>query len=73
MGRRDIVIALRGMSTCLEWVENFRMELVPIDDEDELVEEEDDELRDNVPKVECGFPVACTRRHGGTSRACRRR
>ncbi|WOK95355.1 hypothetical protein Cni_G04062 [Canna indica] len=53
MGRRDIVIALRGTSTCLEWAENFRTELVPID---ELVEEEEEnELRDSVPKVECGF------------------
>lgn len=27
MGRRDIIIALRGTSTCLEWAENFRAQL----------------------------------------------
>ncbi|KAL9246873.1 hypothetical protein vseg_020357 [Gypsophila vaccaria] len=49
MGRRDIVIALRGTSTCLEWAENIREGLVP--------------MQDNInpqhpnfqPKVECGF------------------
>ncbi|KAK6117466.1 hypothetical protein DH2020_048793 [Rehmannia glutinosa] len=43
MGRRDIVIALRGTATCLEWAENVRDILVPISDEN------------NVEKVECGF------------------
>ncbi|KAE8678011.1 Phospholipase A1-Ibeta2 [Hibiscus syriacus] len=41
MGRRDIVIALRGTSTCLEWAENFRAQLVP--------------LPQSIEKVECGF------------------
>jgi Lipase (class 3) len=44
MGRRDIVIVLRGTSTCLEWAENFRAGLVPIEPSD----------RDGA-KVECGF------------------
>ncbi|WOL03849.1 phospholipase A1-Ibeta2, chloroplastic-like [Canna indica] len=44
MGRRDIVVALCDTSTCLEWVENFRTGLVPIDDDG-----------NNSPKVECGF------------------
>ncbi|KAK3434645.1 hypothetical protein EUGRSUZ_D02117 [Eucalyptus grandis] len=30
MGRRDVVIALRGTATCLEWAENFRTKLAPI-------------------------------------------
>ncbi|XXG75772.1 hypothetical protein AAC387_Pa08g0278 [Persea americana] len=42
MGRRDIVIALRGTATCLEWGENFRASLVPIED-------------GSTSKVECGF------------------
>lgn len=36
IGRRDIVIALRGTTTCLEWIENFRNRLVPVDSEDKL-------------------------------------
>ncbi|MCD9560651.1 hypothetical protein HAX54_019379 [Datura stramonium] len=47
MGRRDIVIALRGTATCLEWAENFR---------DLLVERQN--VDDDVAlqsKVECGF------------------
>lgn len=43
MGRRDIVIALRGTATCLEWAENVRDILVPISDDDVDA------------KVECGF------------------
>ncbi|CAI0529548.1 unnamed protein product [Linum tenue] len=48
MGRRDIVIALRGTSTCLEWAENMRAGLVPMDDEDSPQAQ-------NQAKVECGF------------------
>lgn len=44
MGRRDIVIALRGTATCLEWVENLRAQLVEIP-----------ENNDPTQKVECGF------------------
>ncbi|XP_022732307.1 phospholipase A1-Ibeta2, chloroplastic-like [Durio zibethinus] len=44
MGRRDIVIALRGTATCLEWAENFRAQLVNIPESDEPTQ-----------KVECGF------------------
>ncbi|CAH9086577.1 unnamed protein product [Cuscuta europaea] len=47
MGRRDIVIALRGTATCLEWVENVRDVLVPISGQDAL-----DEMQS---KVQCGF------------------
>ncbi|CAI0417797.1 unnamed protein product [Linum tenue] len=43
MGRRDIVIALRGTSTCLEWAENMRAGLVPM------------AQTQTQPKVECGF------------------
>ncbi|KAL3834985.1 hypothetical protein ACJIZ3_009721 [Penstemon smallii] len=45
MGRRDIVIALRGTATCLEWAENARDLLVPISDQND----------NQQPKVECGF------------------
>ncbi|XWS49680.1 hypothetical protein CRYUN_Cryun12cG0023900 [Craigia yunnanensis] len=44
MGRRDIVIALRGTATCLEWAENFRAQLVQIPESDNPTQ-----------KVECGF------------------
>ncbi|PPD67940.1 hypothetical protein GOBAR_DD35186 [Gossypium barbadense] len=44
MGRRDIVIALRGTATCLEWTENFRAQLVRIPGSD-----------DSNERVECGF------------------
>ncbi|XP_058086363.1 phospholipase A1-Ibeta2, chloroplastic-like [Magnolia sinica] len=47
MGRRDIVIALRGTSTCLEWAENVRDVLVPIP--------ADVGSSGTNPKVECGF------------------
>ncbi|XP_010941432.1 phospholipase A1-Ibeta2, chloroplastic-like [Elaeis guineensis] len=51
MGRRDIVIALRGTATCLEWAENFRAGLVPVDDGSD-----NSTLRSpHAPKVECGF------------------
>ncbi|KAJ8557942.1 hypothetical protein K7X08_004708 [Anisodus acutangulus] len=46
MGRRDIVIALRGTATCLEWAENFR---------DLLVEQNADDSVVVQSKVECGF------------------
>ncbi|KMT11798.1 hypothetical protein BVRB_5g105000 [Beta vulgaris subsp. vulgaris] len=46
MGRRDIVISLRGTATCLEWAENFRALLVPM--------QEGSDSEDQA-KVECGF------------------
>ncbi|XP_054792498.1 phospholipase A1-Ibeta2, chloroplastic-like [Prosopis cineraria] len=52
MGRRDIVISLRGTATCLEWAENMRAQLTDIppkrdDDASASAQEK--------PKVECGF------------------
>ncbi|CAK9309399.1 unnamed protein product [Citrullus colocynthis] len=47
MGRRDIVIALRGTATCLEWAENVRAQLIDIP--------ADDCGDGGDPKVECGF------------------
>ncbi|EEF30022.1 triacylglycerol lipase, putative [Ricinus communis] len=47
MGRRDIVIALRGTATCLEWAENMRAHLVGMPG--------DHEQTQGQPKVECGF------------------
>ncbi|MBA0831196.1 hypothetical protein Goarm_015677 [Gossypium armourianum] len=44
MGRREIVIALRGTATCMEWAENFRAQLDQIPDSD-----------DPTQRVERGF------------------
>ncbi|KAL2348192.1 hypothetical protein Fmac_002192 [Flemingia macrophylla] len=49
MGRRDIVISLRGTSTCLEWAENLRAHLVDMPDHDSKSRTQ------GKPKVECGF------------------
>ena len=48
MGRRDIVIALRGTATCLEWAENMRA--FPV----QFPGEKDDSVQDPA-MVECGF------------------
>jgi len=45
LGRRDIVISLRGTATCLEWAENMRAQLINISEEKAEAE----------AKVECGF------------------
>ncbi|KAK1430516.1 hypothetical protein QVD17_13321 [Tagetes erecta] len=47
MGRRDIVISLRGTATCLEWVENMRDLLVQVPGKKDP--------NYGQPKVECGF------------------
>ncbi|XP_057513874.1 phospholipase A1-Ibeta2, chloroplastic-like [Actinidia eriantha] len=47
MGRRDIVIALRGTATCLEWAENMRDLLVHMPSTNNSTHRQ--------PKVECGF------------------
>lgn len=52
MGRRDIVISLRGTATCLEWAENMRAQLSDMDDADSETETSSGE---DKPKVECGF------------------
>lgn len=44
LGRRDIVISLRGTATCLEWAENMRAQLI-----------ETEEQHGKKAKVECGF------------------
>lgn len=51
MGRRDIVIALRGTATCLEWAENVRDVLVPLDEN----QKNEAGIDGQPPKVECGF------------------
>lgn len=51
MGRRDIVISLRGTATCLEWAENFRALLVPMEE----TSESDNQASEDQAKVECGF------------------
>ncbi|XP_062205686.1 phospholipase A1-Ibeta2, chloroplastic-like [Phragmites australis] len=45
MGRRDIVIVLRGTATCPEWAENLRTGLVPLTADDDA----------SAPKVAKGF------------------
>ena len=50
MGRRDIVIALRGTCTVLEWAENVRAGLVPATDG-----HADASPEASKAKVECGF------------------
>ncbi|KAK1374873.1 Lipase, class 3 [Heracleum sosnowskyi] len=52
MGRRDIVIALRGTSTCLEWAENMRDLLVQMPDQENKGEAKEVQ---SISKVECGF------------------
>ncbi|XP_076945128.1 phospholipase A1-Ibeta2, chloroplastic-like [Bidens hawaiensis] len=47
MGRRDIVISLRGTATCCEWAENMRDLLVQVPGAKNP--------SDGQPKVECGF------------------
>ncbi|KAI3791033.1 hypothetical protein L2E82_04576 [Cichorium intybus] len=47
MGRRDIVISLRGTATCLEWAENMRDLLVKIPGKNDQ--------SFGQPKVQCGF------------------
>ncbi|CAL5197936.1 unnamed protein product [Lathyrus oleraceus] len=44
LGRRDIVISLRGTATWLEWAENMRAQLI-----------ETEAQNGKKPKVECGF------------------
>ncbi|KAM1787580.1 hypothetical protein ACFX11_037960 [Malus domestica] len=48
MGRRDIVIALRGTSTCLEWAENLRAQLIQMPSTEEGHQQ-------SRARVECGF------------------
>lgn len=59
MGRRDIVIALRGTATCLEWAENFRAQLIQIPEEEKEGQGHDPDPNTDghkqQPKVECGF------------------
>lgn len=45
LGRRDIVIALRGTATCLEWLENLRATLTHCNSDDQ---------KDDGPMVETG-------------------
>ncbi|OWM88339.1 phospholipase A1-Ibeta2, chloroplastic-like [Punica granatum] len=53
MGRRDIVIALRGTATCLEWAENLRAQQVPIADNGD--NDGNVQAGQLQPKVQTGF------------------
>ncbi|GAV82465.1 Lipase_3 domain-containing protein [Cephalotus follicularis] len=50
LGRRDIVIALRGTATCLEWLENLRATLTSLTADDDVVPN-----YSGLPMVESGF------------------
>ncbi|XP_010258763.1 PREDICTED: phospholipase A1-Ibeta2, chloroplastic [Nelumbo nucifera] len=56
MGRRDILVSLRGTSTCLEWAENFRGLLVQVPGDDSDSEDSGSSSHGpSPPKVEQGF------------------
>lgn len=57
LGRRDVVIALRGTATGLEWLENLRATLTPLPDSDSGQSECgcDFDDSDSEPMVESGF------------------
>lgn len=57
MGRRDVVIALRGTATALEWAENFRASMVKLPKEaaEAEAESEEDDKEAAEPRVERGF------------------
>lgn len=55
MGRRDIVIALRGTATCLEWAENIRDVLVPLPSNEETTNHDGAVSQQQPSRVECGF------------------
>ncbi|CAN0921884.1 Phospholipase A(1) DAD1, chloroplastic [Linum grandiflorum] len=49
LGRRDVVIAFRGTATCLEWLENLRVNLTCFPDGERIGRVDD------APMVESGF------------------
>ncbi|XP_055806988.1 phospholipase A(1) DAD1, chloroplastic [Solanum dulcamara] len=53
LGRRDVVIALRGTATCLEWLENIRATLTPLPN----INEDNIKCCSSIcfPMVESGF------------------
>ncbi|XP_073306951.1 phospholipase A(1) DAD1, chloroplastic-like [Primulina huaijiensis] len=56
LGRRDVVIALRGTVTCLEWLENLRATLTPLSGTDNGSDSDSYPDPDSeVPMVESGF------------------
>ncbi|KAL2892554.1 Phospholipase A(1) DAD1 chloroplastic [Bienertia sinuspersici] len=56
LGRREVVIALRGTATCLEWLENLRATLTPVSGPTNLNNANVGPWdRDGPPMVESGF------------------
>lgn len=60
LGRRDVVIALRGTVTCLEWLENLRATLTPITSAGSELATNDS----SCPMVESGFLSLYTSKMG---------
>lgn len=55
LGRRDVVIALRGTATGLEWLENMRATLAPLKNDGVFDSDVSDCDCDSGPMVESGF------------------
>uniref|UniRef100_A0A803LIF2 Fungal lipase-type domain-containing protein n=1 Tax=Chenopodium quinoa TaxID=63459 RepID=A0A803LIF2_CHEQI len=56
LGRREVVIALRGTATCLEWLENLRATLAPVPGSTSINNDNmDPRDLDGPPMVESGF------------------
>ncbi|GLT84300.1 hypothetical protein SLE2022_025370 [Rubroshorea leprosula] len=69
LGRRDVVIAYRGTTTCLEWLENFRATLthLHLNQPDDAQQEEQKKHVNSfaeAPMVESGFLSLYTSRSG---------
>ncbi|CAI9101244.1 OLC1v1038521C1 [Oldenlandia corymbosa var. corymbosa] len=65
LGRRDVVIALRGTATCLEWLENLRATLTPMlsgQNNNNDIHHDDDS---SLPMVDNGFLSLYTSKIGG--------
>ncbi|XP_027108947.2 phospholipase A(1) DAD1, chloroplastic-like [Coffea arabica] len=63
LGRRDVVIALRGTVTCLEWLENLRATLTPLSNDNAASEVGANDYS-SCPMVESGFLSLYTSRVG---------
>ena len=69
LGRRDVVIALRGTTTCLEWLENLRATLTNIDPLqcDNSLQHSINSDENDQPMVESGFLSLYTSKSNSTN------